>query len=255
MKDSLSTQQCREIIADLADFLPGALKPQVEDVLSGSFGMDADPGRREKWDPVFTGGATVGLLITDPAAPAPSRTKDIDIVLEIASYAEFAGMEDALRKAGFTQNWLENAPVVAWDWRGFRVDFLPHRSMEMMQSNRWFPYLMDEAEQVEVLAGRFAWCASAPCFLATKFEAFFSRGKGDYLMSKDIEDILAVIDGREELGEELSYAANDVRGFVSQSCRTLMADRRFTECLPQIVPDDQREEVVSKRLQRMGAMR
>ncbi len=68
-----------------------------------------------------------------------------------------------------------------------------------------------------MLPDRWAWRASAPCFLATKFEAFYSRGGGDYLLSKDIEDILAVVDGRLELIEELRRYDRDVREFVRRS--------------------------------------
>jgi predicted nucleotidyltransferase len=33
-------------------------------------------------------------------------------------------------------------------------------------------------------------------FIATKLEAFFGRGKGDYFGSHDLEDLIAVVDGR-----------------------------------------------------------
>ena len=33
---------------------------------------------------VFVGGATVGLWITDPAAPAPRPTKDVDVIVEVS---------------------------------------------------------------------------------------------------------------------------------------------------------------------------
>jgi hypothetical protein len=248
MKDFITDQQSREIIAELAQILPRTLERRVILPPDSPFGFASCEDRRHKWDPVFTGGGIVGLLLTDPAAPPPSRTKDIDLVLEIASYAEFVGMEEILRKAGFTQSWLDNVPVIAWLWKGTRVDFLHHQPIGMMETNRWFPFLMDEAERVEVVSGKFAWRASAPCFVATKFEAFFSRGNGDYLLSKDIEDILAVIDGRAEILDEIKVSAYDVRGFVSQSCRQLLADWRFMDCLPQIVPDGQRETVVADRL-------
>lgn len=255
MKDFLSDQQSREMIAELARILPEALEKRSMLLPASPFATDDDDFQRRKWDPVFTGGGIVGLLITDPAAPPPSRTKDIDLVLEIANYAEFAGMEESLRIAGFTQpGWLDNAPIVAWQWKGVRVDFLPHLPMEFMQSNRWFPYLVDEAERVEVTKGNHAWLASAPCFLATKFEAFYSRGKGDYIMSKDIEDILAVIDGRVETLEEILICSHEVRGFVAQSCRRLLTEPGFMDCLPQLVPDDRREHVAAERLKQLGAL-
>jgi hypothetical protein len=249
MNELLSDNQTREIIAELAALLPKALGPPLPAMRDfPALVFELDEHLRGRWEPVFTGGGIVSLLLTDPAAPPPSRTKDVDLVLEIASYAEFAGMEMALRSAGFTQTWMDNAPIVAWRWKGVRVDFLPHKPIELMQTNRWFPFLIEDAERVEVMTGQFAWRASAPCFLATKFEAFFSRGRGDYVMSKDIEDIIAIVDGRPELVNEIQICALDVRGFVAESCRDLLAERRFMDCLPQIVPDDAREMVVTGRL-------
>ncbi len=250
--DFLTDQQSREMIGELAEILPRALELRSASLPGSPFGVDEIGGHRRKWDPVFTGGGIVGLLLTDSAAPPPSRTKDVDIVLEIANYGEFVGMEEVLRRTGFTQSSQDRAVIVAWQWKGVRVDFLPHLPMELMQSNRWFPFLVEEAERVEVTDGKFAWRASAPCFIATKFEAFYSRGKGDYLSSKDIEDIVAVIDGRIEILDEIEFCAHDVRGFVSQSCRQLLADKRFMDSLPQIVPDDRREAVVEGRLRKLG---
>jgi hypothetical protein len=49
---------------------------------------------------------------------------------------------------------------------------------------------------VELPSGAGVRSVSAPYFLATKLEAFDGRGSGDYLTSHDIEDLVAVIDGR-----------------------------------------------------------
>jgi hypothetical protein len=250
--DSLNDEQSREIIAELAELLPLAFAARSATLPGDPFGDDELEASRLKWDPVFTGGGIVGLLLTDPAAPPPSRTKDIDLVLEIANYYEFVGMEEVLRKTGFTQSTDEHAVIVAWKWKGVRVDFLPHEPMELMKSNRWFPHLVEEAERVAVTADKFAWRASAPCFIATKFEAFYNRGNGDYAASKDIEDIIAVIDGRIELLDEIEDCSHDVRGFVSQACRRLLEDQRFMDILPNLVPDDQRETIVEDRLRKLG---
>jgi hypothetical protein len=209
----------------------------------------AKPDARQKGEPVFTGGAIVGLLLSDPAARPPSKTKDIDLVLEIAGYHEFAALEQILRRSGFSQNPLENMPVVAWYWKSIRVDILPDKPMEMMsKTNRWFPHLMAEAERVEVTEKKFAWVASAPCFIATKLEAFRSRGKGNYLESKDIEDVIAVVDGREELAAELENAQPEIRQFLKSEFRMLLDIDDFMNCLPQIVPDESRESVVISRM-------
>lgn len=78
----------------------------------------------------------------------------------------------------------------------------------------------------------------------------------DFLTDKQsrkiIEDIVAVVDGRIELLDEIKFCSHDVRGFVCQSCRQLLADHRFMGYLPQLVPDDGRETVVEERLRILG---
>jgi hypothetical protein len=56
---------------------------------------------------------------------------------------------------------------------------------------------------------------SAPYFLATKFEAFHSRG-GDYRTSYDFEDIIYVIDNRTSIVEEIWNADEKVKSFLKK---------------------------------------
>jgi hypothetical protein len=61
---------------------------------------------------VFVGGATAGLLITNPAAPAPRRTKDVDIIVEIASLVQYSTvLREQLLALGFTEDADEGAPL------------------------------------------------------------------------------------------------------------------------------------------------
>lgn len=46
-------------------------------------------------------------------------------------------------------------------------------------------------------------CHSEAMNSAPKLEAFAGRGKGDYQSSNDVEDLLAVVNGRGELAEEI----------------------------------------------------
>ncbi len=253
MRSELGADECCGFICELAELLPGLLGGQSSDPMFAPITEKLSSGSRKKWDPVFTGGAIVGLLLSDPAARPPSKTKDIDLVLEIVGYFEFAAVERILRSSGFSQNPIENMPVVAWYWKNIRVDFLPHQPMEMMtKTNRWFPHLIDEAEWIEVKPDSFAWCASAPCFIATKFEAFFNRGKGNYLESKDIEDIIAVVDGREELANEILLSSPEIRQFVRAAFGELLENSDFMEVLPKIVPDELREDIVIGRIRKIS---
>ena len=64
-----------------------------------------------------------------------------------------------------------------------------------------------------------------------------------------MNDFITDKQSREIIGELCSH---DVREFVAQSCRQLLADKRFMECLPQIVIDDQRASVVEDRLRKLS---
>src|SRR5262245_25092299 len=48
----------------------------------------------------FVGGATIALWITDQAAPKPRVTKDVDLVVEVASRAGWYRFEERLRAHG-----------------------------------------------------------------------------------------------------------------------------------------------------------
>lgn len=50
---------------------------------------------------VFVGGTATGLLITDPMAPAIRATKDVDVIVEVATHGGYYQIEKALRLQGF----------------------------------------------------------------------------------------------------------------------------------------------------------
>lgn len=48
----------------------------------------------------FVGGATIALWITDEGAPEPRVTKDVDLVVEVASRVAWYRFEERLRAHG-----------------------------------------------------------------------------------------------------------------------------------------------------------
>jgi len=74
----------------------------------------------------------------------------------------------------------------------------------------------DEALRVRVITG--------PYFLGTKFGALFERGNSDVIASHDMEDIVTLIDGREELLSDV-IACNDglLQSYIATSFRTVLA--------------------------------
>lgn len=68
-------------------------------------------------------------------------------------------------------------------------------------------------------------------FLATKLEAYLGRGKNDPLSSRDIEDIMNLIHGRESLIEEVRQSKSDVRRYIVSELLKLKNHRDFTNII------------------------
>jgi predicted nucleotidyltransferase len=62
----------------------------------------------------------------------------------------------------------------------------------------WYREAFETATLQTLPSGKRIHMITGPYFLACKLAAFRSRGEGDYLMSHDMEDIVAVLDGRPE---------------------------------------------------------
>ena len=59
----------------------------------------------------FLGGATTGLLITDPAVSEIRPTKDVDVIIELYSRIEFQKLEQKLRTLGFKNSFHPGSPI------------------------------------------------------------------------------------------------------------------------------------------------
>lgn len=148
---------------------------------------------------VFAGGCATGLFISDPAIPDVRATQDVDVIVEVASRMDYYRLEEELRGRGFKQDMSEGAPVCRWLIDGIKVDVMPTDEDILGFSNIWFLPAIQNSIQVELAEGLSINLLKAPFFLATKIEAFKGRGKGDYMASHDMEDIVTLLDGRPEI--------------------------------------------------------
>lgn len=97
-------------------------------------------------------------------------------------------------------------------------------------SNQWYRAGGMQPLQVDCLNHKIA-VLSAPYFLATKIEAFDGRGDGDYLASADLEDIIAVVNGRSSIIDEIAQADVDVQTFLRKRMRDFLLNESFTDSL------------------------
>lgn len=206
-------------------------------------------------DLVFVGGATIGLLLTDEAAPKVRSTLDVDVVTPTATRSAYYELEAKLRAAGFVQAVGEGIPICRWLIEGVPVDIMPVDEALLGFSNRWYRPLVEHALPVELPTGETIRVASAPYIVATKLEAFNGRGRGDYRVSHDLEDIIILLDGRSELGAEIASAANDVHTFIAQSFEALLRSPEFVDAIPGYLDPDEasqaREPLIRERMERI----
>jgi hypothetical protein len=173
-----------------------------------------------KDDVAFLGGCIVGILITDNAAPAPRPTNDVDALVEATTYVDLKEMEKRVRAQGFEQEPGETV-ICRWRGHGLVLDLMPTEGEILGFSNQWYPSAMEHAVATVLPSGTGINVIDAPHFLATKLEAFNDRGAADIYGSHDLEDVIAVIDGRPELLEEMESAPTDVREFVRKQIENL----------------------------------
>ncbi len=188
---------------------------------------------------VFVGGCATALLITDPAA-APARvTYDVDVIAEIVSYPDYVAFSERLRARGLEEDTREGAPVCRWRRGELTLDVMPLDSSILGFSNRWYPDVLRGSEKFALASGSLLRVITAPLFLATKIEAFYSRGEEDYFASRDLEDIVTVVDGRPSLADEVERSSDEVSAYVAQAIRALLREQRFLDALPgYLLPDE-----------------
>lgn len=189
---------------------------------------------------VFLGGATTELLISDPAAPTTRVSLDIDVIIEIASLMDFYKLEENLRKRGFTQRENEDGdPICRWRIDTIIVDVMPTDPNILGFSNTWYSPAIEAATIHHVDERTTIKLVTAPYFLATKIEAFYGRGNGDYLGSHDIEDIVALIDGRKEIIDEIEETGEELQKYLSEEFQKFLHTEDFLDSLPGHLPSDQ----------------
>lgn len=92
-------------------------------------------------------------------------------------------------------------------------------------------------------------------FCASKLEAFGDRGKNDYVASRDLEDLIAVVDGRAELVGEIQAAQSDVRSYLTKNIAKLLGTRGFVDALPgHLPPDSASQERIATLMARLRAI-
>lgn len=210
-------------------------------------------------DVAFVGGCTTGLLITDAVSREAVRfTDDVDLIVHVMGLGSWYQLQQDLATKGFRSS-PEDEVICRTRLRDggatdLIVDFMPVDAKILGFSNRWYVDALREAGDHVLPSGTVIRVVTPAYFLGTKLEAFRGRGNNDPLASRDIEDILNVVDGRASLAEEVRNAPDDLRGDIAAGLAELLRHRDFDYAVQATARNSQqREDLIFKRLETITA--
>jgi hypothetical protein len=196
----------------------------------------------------FVGGCTTALLVDEAAYFGVRETDDVDVIVDVVSQVEYHQFGNALRKLGFRED--IDGPICRWLFDSntvtLKLDVMPIDEKILGFSNRWYKAAINEASEVLLQNGVAVRVVSPSYFLATKFEAFAGRGKGDYF-SHDMEDIVFVMENRNRLIVELMDCSKELKHYFSQQAANLLNDD-FLNVLPGLLNNPESARTLENNL-------
>ena len=202
---------------------------------------------------VFVGGCSTAVLLTDEIVLEDVRsTDDVDLIVDLSGMAQWMQLQQKLEGKGFTISSQDDV-ICRMRLGNIKVDFMPDDERILGFGNRWYRRGIETSMKYLLPSGLEIKHLSPPLFIATKLEAYLGRGGSDPLASHDLEDILIVIDGRQELTEEMRSTDSDVREFVAAQFRNLLNHRDFEHFLHgNIRGPDGRVDLIRERVEHLA---
>ncbi len=175
----------------------------------------------------FVGGCTTSLLLTDSFSLETTRlTDDVDLIINVVGTVQWGVFQNRLRKQGFSID-PEDEVICRMRLGELKVDFMPDDKSILGFSNRWYKMGLETAQSYKISESIVIRILTPPYFIATKLEAYLGRGNNDPQSSRDMEDILTLIDGREEVIEEIASSDANVREYIAMQISLLLEHPDF----------------------------
>lgn len=204
---------------------------------------------------ILVGGCAASLLIDAPTAPPPRVTYDVDLLAVVTALHSYHALEDKFAQRGFKRDISQDAPICRWHIGSTLVDLMPTDESVLGFSNRWYPHAAESAMRITLPSGRIIRLISAPAFIASKFEAFQTRGQSDFALSHDFEDIINVIEGRATIVPEIAASIPALQHYLAAQFSEVIRREDFHNMLPGLVAYDALHgQRVAAIMQRMTAI-
>jgi hypothetical protein len=203
---------------------------------------------------IYLGGCTTALFITDPLSLDVRPTKDVDCIVDIVSLPKYYQFGKKLSSQGFKQS-IDESVICRWHYDEVILDVMPIDENVLKFGNRWYKEAIEHSITHELDDNLIIKSVTAPYLLATKIEAFKTRGNSDFLGSHDFEDIITVIAGRIEIADEVCLATKNLKTHLKQFFAEIINDDNFRTALPGHLNDGpvtiQRIQTVQNRIKQI----
>lgn len=203
---------------------------------------------------VYLGGCSTALFINDPLSLDVRPTVDVDCIVDVISLGQYHKFESELTKIGFKKS-MEDDVICRWRFDDIILDVMPTNEKILGFGNRWYKEALQYAFSHQIADNLIIKSVTAPYFLATKIEAFRTRGNNDFLGSHDFEDIITVIAGKTDIAEEVMSASNELREHLKVAFEQMVNNDQFEQILPGYVNDGpatmQRVRTVMERIKKI----
>lgn len=196
---------------------------------------------------IYVGGAIVSLYVTDQGAEQPRPTKDIDISVQVSTYAEMDVLREKLAMKKIYPASSEKV-MYRYSFEDILIDFIPFEETPLGPTNRWLKPGFEKAHPI--LIGRTEIkILPVSLFLATKWEAYKNRGS-DPRTSHDFEDIIYVIDNNLDVVQDVKNAEKSVQQFLKSMSEEILnhsSRNEIIEChINPFVAQERRVMIVKK---------
>ena len=114
---------------------------------------------------------------------------------------------------------------------GLAVDAMPTDQAILGFSNPWYQDALSKSTTHMLPSGRTVHILTPPYFLATKLEAFQSRGGTEIRLSSDLEDVVYLLDNRPGLTKEVEESDSDVKAFIQTTLHGLLGNPSLPEAV------------------------
>lgn len=189
---------------------------------------------------VFVGGCTTALFMDENDAERLRHTEDVDLIISVAAITGYYNFVDILQSRGFklpSPITGGDASVCRLHYNQLKIDLMP--TLDFLGfGNKWyeeafqhaFKYSIDEETKIKLFPVQY--------FLATKFEAYKSRGDGDLLASQDVEDIFNVLYSNADLLINLSNSNSNIKAYIAESLEEIQQDPNYYILLESLTNGD-----------------